>query len=137
MNRTRDYAAPAAIVYSVIVAGVIAFQLALAAGMPWGAYARGGTFPGAFPPAMRLAAVVQAILLGLTAAILLSCAGVALTRWSRVAKSIAWVIACLMAVSVVLNAITPSSVERAVWVPVTLVMLLCSLTVALRRGSLP
>jgi hypothetical protein len=36
----------AAIVFSLFTAGVIAFQLALAAGAPWGEYAMGGAYPG-------------------------------------------------------------------------------------------
>ena len=40
----------AAIVYAATAAGVVAFQVALAAGMPWGEYAMGGAFPGQFPP---------------------------------------------------------------------------------------
>jgi len=37
----------AALLYASVSAGVVAFQIALAAGMPWGAYAMGGAFPGA------------------------------------------------------------------------------------------
>ena len=47
----------AAFLYTVISAGVVAFQLALAAGAPWGAYAMGGAFPGQFPSALRIAAL--------------------------------------------------------------------------------
>ena len=41
-------------------------------------------------------------------------------------------LAVLMAVALVLNLITPSGGERAVWAPVALVLLLSSLVVALR-----
>ena len=40
----------AALLYAAISVGVVAFQIALAAGAPWGAYAVGGAFPGQFPP---------------------------------------------------------------------------------------
>jgi len=49
----------AAILYVVVSIGVIAFQIALAAGAPWGAYAMGGAFPGQLPPAMRVTALIQ------------------------------------------------------------------------------
>jgi hypothetical protein len=63
--------AMAAVICLVLTLVVVAFQFALALGAPWGSYAMGGAFPGRFPPAMRLAAVAQAILLGLMAAVVL------------------------------------------------------------------
>ena len=36
----------AAIVYALATAVVVGFQVALAAGAPWGEYAMGGRFPG-------------------------------------------------------------------------------------------
>ena len=39
----------AAIIYAIVSLGVVAFQIAFAAGAPWGAYAMGGAFPGQFP----------------------------------------------------------------------------------------
>ena len=44
----------AAILYAIISFGIVVFQLALAAGAPWGAYAMGGAFPGQFPPALLM-----------------------------------------------------------------------------------
>ena len=61
-----------AILYTIISAGVILFQIVLAAGAPWGEYAMGGAFPGQFPPALRIAALVQAALLAGMAAIVLA-----------------------------------------------------------------
>ena len=57
----------AAIVYALATAVVVGFQVALAAGAPWGEYAMGGRFPGRFPPAMRAGALVQAVVLALLA----------------------------------------------------------------------
>jgi len=54
----------AAFIYAIVSAGVVAFQIALAVGAPWGEFAMGGAFPGQFPPALRIAALVQATLLG-------------------------------------------------------------------------
>ncbi len=121
----------AAFLYAVISIGVIAFQIALAAGVPWGAYAMGGAFPGQFPPKVRLAALAQAILLGLLAAVVLSRAGLVLPQWSQASVWLTWVIVAFAVISVVLNAITPSAGERRLWLPVTLVLLASSLTVAL------
>jgi hypothetical protein len=120
----------AAWVYAIISAGVIAFQLTLAAGMPWGRFAMGGAFPGQFPPALRAAALVQGALIGVLAAVVLSRAGIGLPGWSRMSRWLVWVAVGLAAVSSVLNLITPSAGERAIWAPVALVMLASSLIVA-------
>lgn len=121
------------IVYAVATAVVVAFQVALALGAPWGAYAMGGAYPGQFPPAMRVAALVQAgILLGF-AGIVLSRAGIALQRLERVSRWMIWVVVGFAALSLVLNLITPSAGERNMWAPVAFVLLACSLLVATGR----
>lgn len=120
----------AAIVYAVVSFGVVAFQIALAAGAPWGAYAMGGAFPGQFPPALRVAAVIQAALLVGMAAVVLSRAGVALPAWSRAARWLVWIVVAFAAVSFILNLVTPSAGERAIWAPTALLLLISSATVA-------
>ena len=123
----------AGIVYTAATAIVVAFQIALALGAPWGAYAMGGAYPGQFPPAMRVAALIQAgILLGF-AGIVLARAGIALRAWERVSRWMVWVVVAFAALSLVLNLITPSAGERMLWAPVALVLLVCSLLVATGR----
>lgn len=114
--------------------GIIAFQIALAFGVPWGSYAMGGAFPGKFPPAMRLAAVVQAVILGLMAGIVLSHAGLLLSHWSQASTRLIWAVVAFAALSIVLNAVSPSAGERRIWVPVATLLLLSSLAVALSSG---
>lgn len=123
----------AAILFSLVAAGVAAFQLALALGAPWGSYAMGGAFPGSFPPAMRGAAAVQALVIGLIAAIVLARGGIVLAAWKPASMWAIWIVVAFSGVGLVLNAISPSAGERGVWVPVTVVMLACSLAVALAR----
>ncbi len=122
---------PAAVLFAVVTAGVVAFQFALALGAPWGAYAMGGKFPGRYPPAMRVAALGQAALLALVAVIVLSEAGLIMPSVSQALPWLIWISVAFSGVSVLLNAITPSSGERRIWVPVAVVMLACSLAVAL------
>jgi hypothetical protein len=121
----------AAIVFAVVTAGVVAFQVALAAGAPWGAYAMGGAFPGRFPPPMRVAAAIQAVVLGLVALVVLGEGGVIDLPLVTALPRLIWVVVAAMAVGVVLNAISRSAGERRLWVPVTLVLLGSSLIVAL------
>jgi hypothetical protein len=124
----------AAIIYGVASLVVIAFQIALAAGAPWGAYAMGGAYPGQFPPEMRVAAVVQGVILALLALVVLSRAEILLPKWSRVSRWLIWVVVAFSALSLVLNLITPSAIERAIWAPIGFVMLFCSVVVAVRKS---
>lgn len=121
----------AAVIFVVATAGAAGFQFALALGAPWGAYAMGGKFPGRFPPPMRVAAVAQACILLLLAALVVARAGLALSTWASAASWLIWVVVGFSAVSLVLNSITSSAGERRVWVPVAIVMLGSSLAVAL------
>ena len=125
-----DIARLAAIIYAIVTFGVVAFQIALAAGAPWGAYAMGGASPGQFPPAMRIAAMIQALLLAGMAAAILARAGLVLPGWSRASLWLVWIVVALTAFSLVLNLITPSAGERAIWAPILLLLLISSLIVA-------
>lgn len=118
----------AACFYTIFSAGVILFQLALAAGAPWGEYAMGGAFPGQFPPSLRVAAVVQAALLLGMAIVVLAQAGLAPSGWAR--RWLIWVVVAYCVLGLFLNLITPSAIERAIWVPVLLGMLVSSVIVA-------
>ncbi len=120
----------AAIIYSIVSLGVIAFQIGLAAGAPWGAYAMGGAFPGQFPPALRITAMIQAVLLAGLAAVILARAGLILPGWSRVSRWLAWVVVAFATVSFILNLITPSAGERAIWAPTAFLLLISSVVVA-------
>jgi hypothetical protein len=130
-----DSSRVAALLYATVSALVVAFQLALASGAPWGEYAMGGAFPGQLPPALRIAALIQAMLLVALAAVVMARAGLILNGWSRVAPWLVWVVVSFAAVSLVLNLITPSAGERAIWAPVALLLLLSSTIVALKGSS--
>lgn len=125
----------AARIYAFVSFGVIAFQIALALGAPWGAYAMGGAFPGQFPPELRVAAVVQAVILAGLALVVLARAGITLPKWSRTSRWLVWVVVAFSALSLVLNLITPSARERAIWAPVALIMLISSVIVAVSKPS--
>jgi hypothetical protein len=120
----------AALGYTGITAGVAVFQLALALGAPWGSYAMGGAFPGQYPTFMRIEALFGAALLAVMAGVVLSRAGLALPRLSRASRWLVWIIVAYGVVGLVLNLISPSGGERAIWTPVALVLLACSFVVA-------
>ena len=121
----------AALVFAIAAVGVVAFQVALALGAPWGRYAMGGAFPGRLPPRMRVAAVVQAVLIALLAVAVLSAAGLVLPDLAVAFPWLVWVAVVVSALAVVLNAISRSAGERRIWVPVASVLFVSSLLVAL------
>ncbi len=120
----------AAGLFAAVTAIVVAFQLALALGAPWGAYAMGGAFPGTFPPGMRVAALAQAIILSGIALVVLSAAGIVDVPWGPPPSWALWAIVGLLGVGLVLNLITPSAGERRIWAPTVGVMLVCAVVVA-------
>jgi hypothetical protein len=124
----------AAFSYAIISAGVVAFQIALAAGAPWGAFAMGGAFPGQFPPALRIAALIQAALLVGMAAVVLARAGLILPGWSRVSRWLVWFVVAFAVLSLILNLITPSADERAIWAPTAFLLLISSGIVAFSKS---
>ena len=124
----------AAVFYALATMVVVGFQVALAAGAPWGEYAMGGRIPGRFPPAMRVAAVAQASILGMLALVVLEAAGLVALGWTAALPWLVWVPVVVSALSAIMNAATPSRVERRLWLPVALVLLASSLVVALTSG---
>lgn len=116
--------------FALLAGCVAAFQLALTLGAPWGEYAMGGAVSGALPPALRAAALFQALLWVVFTCIVLSRAGIALPGWARASRWLVWGVVAVMAISTVLNLLTPSAGERMIWAPVALTLLICSALVA-------
>jgi hypothetical protein len=128
-NRSSLHRA-AAMLYMILAAAVVLFQLALAAGAPWGAYAMAGAFPGRLPASLRVGAALQAVMISAAAVVILARANVVYLRWSRLVHRLTWVIVTVMGVSLVLNVMTPSTGERAIWAPVALMLFATSVVVA-------
>ena len=121
----------AAVLFAAAAGVALAFELALAAGAPWGAFAMGGRFPGRLPPALRVAAVVQAALLGSMVAVVAARASLAWSGWAGGDPLWTWLVVAFSTLSIGVNAISPSRGERRLWVPVAATLLASSLYVAL------
>lgn len=126
----------AAIGAAVLFIGIVGFQLALALGAPWGraSYGGGVEHPGID---LRIGSAVAVVLWTAAAAIVLKRVGFAV--WAplpRRALPVAiWVLFGVMVVQVLLNTLTPSALERAIWLPVSalLAAALAIVAIASRR----
>lgn len=106
--------------YALLCLGIVFFQIALIAGAPWGAATQGGAHPGALPLGGRIVAALSipvVLFMGLS---ILSAAGFPGLGWPRWT---AWAALGVQAVTMALNWITPSEIERQIWGPVTTIML--------------
>jgi hypothetical protein len=123
----------AACVFAALTIGAIVFEIALAAGMPWGDFAWGGNYPGVLPTELRVASVVQAFLLFAIVMVVLIRAGLILPVWHPISKKLVWAVVVYCALGVIANAITPSFWERTIWLPVLTICFSSSLVVAKGR----
>ncbi|MCA0329952.1 MAG: hypothetical protein LCI03_08600 [Actinobacteria bacterium] len=110
----RGWTGPWSMAFAAWSCGLAAFQLALALGAPWGAAAWGGQSPGVLPAGLRAASAVSAVVwLGVAAVAAGAVLGPAGRRRTLLAAAV------YASLGVALNAASPSTVERAVWVPLT------------------
>lgn len=120
----------AAIIYTISTAIVVLFQACLAIGLPWGAASMGGKYTGKYPPKMRVTAVLNMFVLSFLSIIVFIKAGIMLAQFFPFSTYAIWFVVFLGLVSVVLNTITKSKIER-IWIPVALTQFVCSLMVAI------
>lgn len=119
------------VVISILVA---VFQLCLACGAPWGAYAFGGAHPGRLPLRYRITSALSLIIYGFQGALFASMADLVPT-WlpEALAPWILWVFVTFFAIGTIMNGISRSKRERYLWTPVVTLSLACALVVALSR----
>lgn len=122
--------ASSANVFTGLSGVVVAFQLALVAGAPWGALTQGGRVAGALPVGARMFALCSAALLVLFI-LLVRARAAPRARYRRAT----WGVVAYCALGIIANAASPSPAERALWLPVVTAMFLASLHVARRRGE--
>ena len=98
---------------------VAALQVALVLGAPWGEYTQGGGTGGALAGSGRIVAAVSCLLSILMAGAILARAGEGPLRRlpPRVVTVLAWITMVFAIITVVLNLITRSTAERALWAP--------------------
>ncbi len=131
----RSLARAAARTAALELALVSGFQVAVAAGAPWGAWTQGGTAVAVLPPRGRLAA-------GVSTALLLTWAGALLARTGegpmraalpRLVTGLAYSAAGYGVLGTAINAVSRSPHERALWTPASAA--LAALSLIAIRGS--
>ncbi|WP_439122890.1 hypothetical protein [Marivita sp.] len=112
--------------YATATVAIAFFQIALIAGAPLGRYTQGGQHDGALPLSGRIIAAVSIPVVLFQGIAILSAAGFPGLGWPAWTG---WAAFGVQVVSTVLNWITPSKPERALWGPVMLVMSAMALVV--------
>lgn len=116
-----------ALVASTLLLITMLFQLALAAGAPWGSAAWGGRKPGVLTPGLRSASAFAGLVVYPWITLLVMDAGrlVDLNLVDRSAGAvILWVLTGLFGLGALANAASPSKVEKF-WAPVAGGIALC------------
>ena len=123
---------PAAILAVVLLGVIVAFQLALAFGAPWGAAAWGGQSPGVLPTRLRIASgVVAVVVYPIVIALVLASAGMIGDEWLPADRTlIMWVLAGVLGVGALMNFASRSRPERT-WGAIALTIALCCVLIAL------
>jgi hypothetical protein len=109
-----------AILYALIIALVVLFQICLIFGAPWGQITQGGRYEGTLPVTGRVVALLTVPILIYIGGSITSAAGL-VPYWAGWTANAA---IAMQALSTTLNWITPSQKERLVWGPITSIMLL-------------
>jgi hypothetical protein len=119
----------AAVLACVLLAGLAVFQVALAAGRPWGRFAWGGQHD-LLPPGLRFGSAVSVVLYAAFAVVILQAAGLLAVLPEAVADVGIWVLTGYFALGILVNGISRSRPERVVMTPLVLVLAACCLVVA-------
>lgn len=64
------------------------------------------------------------------ALVVLSRVGLTLPTWRAMSRRLVWIVVAFLAVGALLNLITPSGIERLIWAPVALMLLITALRAA-------
>lgn len=121
----------AVIIFLILCVIVAFFQFTLALGAPWGEYTMGGRFPGKLPPKMRIAALVQIIILFILSLVVLTKSGLAFSQFYPIARIAIWFVVAFFVLGSIINFATPSKKERVIWGPANILLLTISIIVAL------
>lgn len=119
-----------ALMATSLLTGLFIFQLLLTSGYRLGRYAWGGHYT-VLPTTLRIASLFTAISYLIMAGVLLAKAGLLGGFNYNVLSFFVWLMAVLFAASAVLNGTSHSRQERTIMMPISIVLALCCLGIAL------
>ena len=126
---------PFALALTVILAALAIFQLALALGAPLGRFAWGGQHR-VLPARLRVGSAVSIVIYAVIVVIAWDRAGMIDVLPDLFSTVAMWVVFAYFTLGIFLNAVSKSKPERYVMVPVTIVLSVLSLLIAMGYGSL-
>jgi hypothetical protein len=126
---------PFALALTVILAALAIFQLALVLGAPLGRYAWGGQHR-VLPARLRVGSAVAILIYALIVVIAFDRVGAIDVFPELFAQIAMWVVFGYFVLGIFANAASRSKPERAVMVPVTIVLAVLSFFIALGYGAL-
>lgn len=107
------------------------FQVLLALGAPLGEFTMGGRFPGKLPNQMRVAALVQIVILYFFTAVVMSKAKLGFESFVNMARIAIWFVLAFFVMGSFVNFSSPSKKEKYVMGPLNIAALISVLMVAL------
>jgi len=115
----------------VVLTALALLQLAVAAGLPYGRLVWGGQHR-VLPTSLRIGSVISVALYAFFVLVLIDRSELAPALGGGSFGIVAtWILFGYFTLGIIMNAISRSPIERAVMVPVTLVLAICSLLIAL------
>lgn len=120
----------ACVIACVVLGALAVLQLCVAAGAPWGSLVWGGQHR-VLPTRLRVGSAVSVVLYAGFAGVLLSRAGILPGGDTFAVRILAWVLFAYFVVGIGMNAISRSRAERLTMTPVSVVLAVATLVVAL------
>lgn len=121
----------ALVAFLVILAVLVLFQIALAAGAPLGRFAWGGQHEGKLPRRLRIGSLVSIVIYVFMALVALDRTDVTSLMPANFVRVAMWVVFGYLVIGTVMNLISRSKSERITMTPVALVLAVAALILAL------
>ncbi len=120
----------AAFVYIFFNILIIIFHFALILGAPWGEFTMGGKDVGKLPKQKRVFAVLALPLLIFFLITIISLSGLSFIELKPISSKTIWGVIFFNFLTAIGNIFTKSHKERKLWAPITLIMLVCAIIIA-------
>lgn len=123
-----------AYIFTILSIILVLFQFGLIIGMPWGKASIRGKYPGKYPPKMRVVSLINIFVLSIIAVIVLIKADIIFPQLKSFSNIAIYFIVGFSVLATILNLITPSKIERKIWLPMAVVLLVTSIILAFEIG---